>query len=305
MVRQGKGGGIERGGGGRRLAVKLRTAKGRKTASTRWLQRQLNDPYVEEAKRRGYRSRAAFKLIEIDDKHHILKPGMNVLDLGRGTRRLEPDRGGAGGFGRGLGAGDRRRSDRDRASSRRRGARARCHRAGNARPHPGGAQGRPAPMWCCPTWRRPRPGTGRPTICAWWRWSRPLSILPRMCWRPAAPSSPKCFRAAPGRSCVTRLKQSFAKVSHVKPKASRPSPEVYVLARGMGRADCLRFAGRPRPSDGAIFRLAAYSTSLWFEIVTPLVFHDAGDLADQRLVIAGAAEQIEAHLHARGDAAPR
>jgi len=82
MVRQSKGGGIERGGGGRRLTVKLRTAKGRKTGSTRWLARQLNDPYVEEAKRRGYRSRAAFKLIEIDDKHHILKPGMAVVDLG-------------------------------------------------------------------------------------------------------------------------------------------------------------------------------------------------------------------------------
>ena len=82
MVRETKGGGIEQGGGGRRLAVKLRTAKGRKIASTRWLQRQLNDPYVEEAKRRGLRSRAAFKLIEIDDKHRILKPGMKVVDLG-------------------------------------------------------------------------------------------------------------------------------------------------------------------------------------------------------------------------------
>ena len=61
---------------------RLRTAKGRKLASTRWLQRQLNDPYVEEAKRRGYRSRAAFKLAEIDDKHHLLRPGMTVVDLG-------------------------------------------------------------------------------------------------------------------------------------------------------------------------------------------------------------------------------
>ena len=62
--------------------MRLRTAKGRKLASTRWLQRQLNDPYVEEAKRRGYRSRAAFKLAEIDDKHHLLRPGMTVVDLG-------------------------------------------------------------------------------------------------------------------------------------------------------------------------------------------------------------------------------
>ena len=76
MVSQGKG------GGSRNLTVKLRTAKGRKVASTRWLQRQLNDPYVEEAKRRGYRSRAAFKLTEIDDRYRVLKPGMIVLDLG-------------------------------------------------------------------------------------------------------------------------------------------------------------------------------------------------------------------------------
>ena len=82
MVSQGKGGGREQGGGSRKLTVKLRTAKGRKVASTRWLQRQLNDPYVEEAKRRGYRSRAAFKLTEIDDRYRFLKPGMIVLDLG-------------------------------------------------------------------------------------------------------------------------------------------------------------------------------------------------------------------------------
>jgi 23S rRNA (uridine2552-2'-O)-methyltransferase len=69
-------------GGNRRLAVRLRTARGRKLASTRWLTRQLNDPYVEEAKRRGYRSRAAFKLAEIDDKHPLLRTGMSVVDLG-------------------------------------------------------------------------------------------------------------------------------------------------------------------------------------------------------------------------------
>jgi 23S rRNA (uridine2552-2'-O)-methyltransferase len=82
MVRPTKGRSGAGLGGARKLAVRLRTAKGRKIASTRWLQRQLKDPYVEEAKRRGYRSRAAFKLIEIDDKHHLLRPGMIVVDLG-------------------------------------------------------------------------------------------------------------------------------------------------------------------------------------------------------------------------------
>jgi 23S rRNA (uridine2552-2'-O)-methyltransferase len=70
------------GRGDRGRKVKLKTARGRKTSSTRWLQRQLNDPYVRAAKSKGYRSRAAFKLVELDDKFHVLKKGARVLDLG-------------------------------------------------------------------------------------------------------------------------------------------------------------------------------------------------------------------------------
>jgi len=61
--------------------VKLRT-KGRSVSSKRWLERQLNDPYVARAKAEGLRSRAAFKLVEVDDRHHLLKPGRSVIDLG-------------------------------------------------------------------------------------------------------------------------------------------------------------------------------------------------------------------------------
>ncbi len=61
---------------------RVKSARGRKNSSTRWLQRQLNDPYVAEAQRLGYRSRAAFKLKEIDDKLDILKSVKNVVDLG-------------------------------------------------------------------------------------------------------------------------------------------------------------------------------------------------------------------------------
>jgi len=64
------------------MAVRVKTAKQRKPSSTAWLQRQLNDPYVAEAKRLGYRSRAAFKLIELDDRFHFLKRGSRVVDLG-------------------------------------------------------------------------------------------------------------------------------------------------------------------------------------------------------------------------------
>ena len=62
--------------------TKVKTAKGRKLSSKMWLERQLNDPYVVEANRRGYRSRAAFKLIGIDDKYKFLKSGARVVDLG-------------------------------------------------------------------------------------------------------------------------------------------------------------------------------------------------------------------------------
>lgn len=62
--------------------VRVTKAKGRKDSSRRWIERQLNDPYVREAKAKGYRSRAAFKLIELDDKFRFLKPGARVLDLG-------------------------------------------------------------------------------------------------------------------------------------------------------------------------------------------------------------------------------
>ena len=66
----------------RELKVRLKTGKNRSVSSKRWLERQLNDPYVARAKREGMRSRAAFKLAEIDDKHHILKPRARVVDLG-------------------------------------------------------------------------------------------------------------------------------------------------------------------------------------------------------------------------------
>ncbi len=70
------------GRGMRDLTVKVKTARGRRLSSTRWLQRQLNDPYVARAKAEGYRGRAAFKIMEIDDKYRFLVPGARVVDLG-------------------------------------------------------------------------------------------------------------------------------------------------------------------------------------------------------------------------------
>ncbi len=88
------------GRGARDLKVRVRAQKGRSQASRLWLERQLNDPYVVRARREGLRSRAAFKLMEMDDKFHLLKPGAKVADLGAapgGWSQIAAQRVGAGG----------------------------------------------------------------------------------------------------------------------------------------------------------------------------------------------------------------
>ena len=70
------------GRGQRDLKVKVKSARGRSVSQVRWLQRQLNDPYVKRAQSEGYRGRAAFKILELDDKFGFLKPGVRVVDLG-------------------------------------------------------------------------------------------------------------------------------------------------------------------------------------------------------------------------------
>ena len=231
MVSRGKGGGGER-GGSRKLAVKLRTAKGRKIASTRWLQRQLNDPYVEEAKRRGYRSRAAFKLIEMDDKYRVLRPGMIVLDLGAapgGWSQIAAERvGAAGGKGQVL-AVDLAAiepllgvevltldvSDEAVAAAIRaglRGDRADVVLSDMASPATG------------------HRATDHLRVVALVEAALDLAEI---VLKPGGTFLAKVFQGGAGGELVARLKRSFAKVQHVKPKASRPeSPEVYVLATG-------------------------------------------------------------------------
>jgi 23S rRNA (uridine2552-2'-O)-methyltransferase len=231
MVRERKGGGIER-SGARKLAVKLRTAKGRKIASTRWLTRQLNDPYVIEAKRKGYRSRAAFKLIEIDDKHHLLKPGMIVVDLGAapgGWSQIAAERVGAS-QGRGqvvavdvvdiepLQGVEPLKLDVDEAGSFDR------IRAALKRGHADIVLSDMAPST---TGHR---GTDHVRVVA--LVEAALDVAEGVL-APGGTFLAKVFQGGAGSELMARLKRSFAKVTHVKPKASRPeSPEVYVLATG-------------------------------------------------------------------------
>ena len=93
--------------GGRALKNRVKTARKRSLSSTLWLERQLNDPYVAQAKREGYRSRAAYKLLEIDGKYGLLRPGLRIVDLGAapgGWSQVAAARTGArGGGGRVIG----------------------------------------------------------------------------------------------------------------------------------------------------------------------------------------------------------
>jgi len=79
---RGPGRGTSSGRGQRELTVRVKTARGRRSSSTRWLQRQLNDPYVQRARAEGYRGRAAYKIMELDDRYRFLVPGARVVDLG-------------------------------------------------------------------------------------------------------------------------------------------------------------------------------------------------------------------------------
>lgn len=77
------------------LTVRVKTAKFKKKSSNQWLARQLNDPYVAESKRQGYRSRAAFKLIQLDEKYKFLGKGKTIVDLGCASRRMDAGGGSA------------------------------------------------------------------------------------------------------------------------------------------------------------------------------------------------------------------
>lgn len=99
MTSRDRRGSLGSGAGKRRMAERVRTARGRTVSQTKWLQRQLNDPYVAAAKDQGLRSRAAFKLAEMDDKYELLKVGQRIVDLGAapgGWTQIAAERIGAG-----------------------------------------------------------------------------------------------------------------------------------------------------------------------------------------------------------------
>ncbi|HZP10065.1 RlmE family RNA methyltransferase [Methyloceanibacter sp.] len=219
-------------GGTRRLAVRVKTAKGRKLASTRWLQRQLNDPYVEEAKRRGYRSRAAFKLAEIDDKYQLLRPGLCVVDLGAapgGWSQIAAQR-------VGLMAGKGRVVAVDIAEMEPISGVTLLHldmTDPEAADHIRAAlEGKQADL-VLSDMHAPATGHKQTDHLRIMSLVEAALDLAETILAPGGAFLCKVLQGGASKDLVARLNRAFAKVRHVKPKASRAeSSEMYVLATG-------------------------------------------------------------------------
>ncbi|HET7408559.1 MAG TPA: RlmE family RNA methyltransferase [Paracoccaceae bacterium] len=219
----------------------MRTAKGRKLSSTLWLERQLNDPFVAAAQREGYRSRAAYKLIGIDDREHILKPGARVVDLGAApggwaqvaVARVNALGEGRGARGRVLGIDlqeiepiqgaelmqlDFLEDGADDAVKAALGGQADIVLSDMAAPSSGHRQ------------------TDHIRIMAL---AEAAAIFATDVLAPGGAFAAKVLQGGTEAGLLVLLKQAFARVVHVKPPASRAdSAEMYVVATGFrGRSD--------------------------------------------------------------------
>lgn len=222
-----------RGGSGQReLKTRLKTARGRKASSQRWLERQLNDPYVARSKREGYRSRAAYKLLEIDDRFGLLKPGQRVVDLGAapggwsqiaatrvGSTAEEPRVVAIDYLGMdplpGVTVIEKDFLDADASELIRRalgGAKADVVLSDMAAPTTG---------------HRATDHLRIVALC------EAAADFAREVLTPGGSFLAKVFRGGTENTLLAELKRDFAKVQHVKPPASRSdSPELYLLATG-------------------------------------------------------------------------
>jgi 23S rRNA (uridine2552-2'-O)-methyltransferase len=208
------------------MAVRVK-GRGRSVSSKEWLERQLSDPYVHKAKRQGYRSRAAYKLIELDDRFHLLRPGMRVVDLGAAP----------GGW-------------TQVAVARAKGGRIVAMDVTEMRPVPGAVQ-------LTMDFRAPEaeaallaalegpadvvlsdmaaPTTGHAAtdhlrIVAL---AEAAFEFARRALKPGGAFVAKVYQGGATGKLLAALKRDFASVRHAKPPASRPeSPEVYVVAQG-------------------------------------------------------------------------
>src|SRR4051794_28986780 len=220
--------GGNRGDGARPLAVRVRSSRRRKPSSTEWLNRQLNDPYGAEAHRLGYKSRAAFKLIQLDERFHLLKPGMRIVDLGcapGGWAQIAARRVGAQGRivgidllptepieGATLLTGDFRDPDL----------------AGHIREALGGPADLVLSDMAAPATGHAATDHLRVVALAEGAFAFAESVL-----KPGGAFVAKVFQGGAEGELLAALKRAFAEVRHAKPAASRAeSAETYVVAKG-------------------------------------------------------------------------
>ena len=231
-----KGGGKGRGGtkpSGRSLAVRVKTAKGRRGASTRWLKRQLNDPYVAEAQRLGYRSRAAFKLAQIDDKYGLFKTGSRVLDLGAapgGWSQVVLERIGPKGSLIGI---DLTEIDPLAGATFLQGD----FLEEDAPERLRAALGGPADV-VLSDMAAPATGHAQTDHLRIMGLAEAAYAFAREVLAPGGAFVAKVLQGGSERALLDALKRDFAKVRHIKPPASRKdSAELYVVATGFRGAD--------------------------------------------------------------------
>ncbi len=223
----------DRPGGGRRsLKVRVKSARRRKPSSSRWLARQLNDPYVARAAAEGRRARSAYKLIEIDDRFHLLAPGQRIVDLGAAP----------GGWSE-VAAERVRASDADR--------RVIAVDMIDMRPIPGvivlkrdilaedAAEAIRSALGGAPVdvvlsdLAAPTTGHRQTDHLRTMRLCEAAADFASTVLRPGGAFLAKVFRGGTEGELLARLKRDFASLNHVKPPASRAeSVELYVVARG-------------------------------------------------------------------------
>ncbi len=220
-----KGGG---GGGARPLAVRVRKSRRRKASSTEWLTRQLNDPYVAEARRQGYRSRAAFKLQQLDERFRLLARGARVVDLGcapGGWSQVAAEQAGPGGVVVGV---DLSPTDSLAGATLIHGdfrdeAVVAAIRA---------ALGGPADI-VLSDMAAPATGHAATDHLRIVALAEDAFALAATLLKPGGAFVAKVFQGGATGDLLAALKKSFAEVRHAKPAASRAeSAETYVVAKG-------------------------------------------------------------------------
>jgi 23S rRNA (uridine2552-2'-O)-methyltransferase len=215
-------------GGGRQLTVRVKRARRRKPSSTEWLTRQLNDPYVVEAKRQGYRSRAAFKLQQLDERFHLLRRGARIVDLGcapGGWSQVAVERVGPQGVVVGA---DLSETDSLPGATLIRGD----FRDEAVIAQIREALGGPADV-VLSDMAAPATGHAATDHLRVVALAEEALALAQTLLKPGGAFVAKVFQGGAAGDLLTALKKSFAELRHAKPAASRAeSAETYVVAKG-------------------------------------------------------------------------